>query len=213
MSRIDFPLYLVTDRQQTRGRPLVPVLREALKAGVRAVQLRERDLATHPLLALAEEVLKLTREHHALLLINDRVDLALALGADGVHLRADSLPVAATRRLLGSDRLIGVSAHSVDEVMRAEAEGADFAVLGPAYATSSKQPYGVPLGLAPIGEAARRCRIPIFAIGGITPVRAQEVRHEGAFGVAVISSILSAEHVEAATHQMLNVLGAPGSAG
>lgn len=208
MPRIDFPLYLITDRHQTGGRPLIPLLREALDAGLRAIQLRERDLATRPLLALAEDVLRLTRDYGALLLLNDRVDLVMALGADGVHLRADSVPVAAARRLLGPDRVIGVSAHSVEEVVRAEAEGADFAVIGPAYETSSKRPYGPPIGLAPIGEAARRCRIPVLAVGGITPSRAREVRHAGAFGVAVISSILSAEQVKSATHQMLEAVAA-----
>jgi thiamine-phosphate pyrophosphorylase len=212
MPRIDFPLYLVTDRHQTRGRPLVPLLREALDAGVRAIQLRERDLPTRPLVALAEEVLRLTQEYGALLLLNDRVDLVVALGADGVHLRTDSLPVAAARRLLGPDRVIGMSTHSVEEVVRAETDGADFAVLGPAYETTSKVAYGSPIGLAPIGEAGSRCRIPVFAIGGITPGRAKEVRRAGAFGVAVISSILSAEHVKSATCQMLDAMAASGSA-
>jgi thiamine-phosphate pyrophosphorylase len=109
-------------------------------------------------LALAEEARRLTHDHKALLLVNDRVDVVLAVGADGVHLRSDSLPVAAARRLLGPHRLIGVSAHSADEVVRAEADGADFAVLGPVYETRSKQAYGPPIGLRPIEEAARCCR-------------------------------------------------------
>ena len=209
MSRIDFPLCLVTGRHQTVGRPLVPLLRQALRAGVRAVQLRERDLETRPLLALAEDILRLTREHGALLFINDRVDLLMALGADGVHLRANSLPVAVTRRLLGPGRMIGVSAHSTEEVVRAESEGADFAVLGPVYETTSKLVYGPPIGLHPIEEASRRCRIPVFAIGGITASRVGEVRRAGACGVAVISSILSAGSVESATHQLLDALTAP----
>lgn len=209
MSRIDFPLCLVTGRHQTVGRPLVPLLRQALRAGVRAVQLRERDLETRPLLALAEDILRLTREHGALLFINDRVDLAMALGADGVHLRANSLPVAVTRRLLGPGRMIGVSAHSTEEVVRAESEGADFAVLGPVYETTSKLVYGPPIGLHPIEEASRRCRIPVFAIGGITASCVGEVRRAGACGVAVISSILSAGSVESATHQLLDALTAP----
>jgi len=209
MSRIDFPLCLVTGRHQTVGRPLVPLLRQALRAGVRAVQLRERDLETRPLLALAEDILRLTREHGALLFINDRVDLVMALGADGVHLRANSLPVAVTRQLLGPGRMIGVSAHSTEEVMRAESEGADFAVLGPVYETTSKLVYGPPIGLHPIEEASRRCRIPVFAIGGITASRVGEVRRAGACGVAVISSILSAGSVESATHQLLDALTAP----
>lgn len=204
MPRIDFSLYLVTDRRQTGGRPLVPLLREAIAAGLRAVQLREKDLATRSLLLLAEEVLNLTREHGAWLLINDRVDLTMALGADGVHLRSDSLPVAVVRRLLGPDRVIGVSAHSVDEVVQAESEGADFAVLGPVYDTSSKRAYGPSIGLPPIQEASRRCRIPVFAIGGITAPRVHDVRRAGAYGVAVISSILTAECVASATRDLLD---------
>jgi len=203
MSRVDFSLYLVTDRHQTGGRSLLPLLRDALGAGLRAVQLRERDLLTRPLLVLAEEVLRLTHEHKALLLINDRVDVVLAVEADGVHLRSDSLPVAVARRLLGPHRVIGVSAHSVDEVVRAEADGADFAVLGPVYETRSKQVYGQPIGLRPIEEASRRCRLPVLAIGGITVARSGEVRRAGASGVAVISAILSAADVPAATLQLL----------
>lgn len=209
MPSVDFSLYLVTDRQQTRGRPLVPLLREALNAGVRAVQLRERDLDTRSLLRLAEDVLGLARESGAYALVNDRVDLAMAIGADGVHLRSDSLPVAVARRLLGPQRFIGVSTHSADEVVRAEAGGADFAVLGPIYDTPSKRGSGAPLGLPPLEEAARRSRMPVFAIGGITAERVAEVRRAGAFGVAVISSILSAEHVEAAARRLLAALVAP----
>jgi thiamine-phosphate pyrophosphorylase len=203
MPRVDFTLYLVTDRHQTGGRPLLPLLREALGAGLRAIQLRERDLPTRPLLALAEEARRLTHDHKALLLVNDRVDVVLAVGADGVHLRSDSLPVAAARRLLGPHRLIGVSAHSVEEVVRAEADGADFAVLGPVYETRSKQAYGPPIGLRPIEEAARCCRLPVLAIGGITAARSGEVRRAGTSGVAVISAILSAADVPAVTAQLL----------
>lgn len=209
MPRIEFSLYLVSDRHQTGGRPLVPLLREALGVGLRAVQLREKDLATRPLLLLAEEVLRLTRDHGAWLLINDRVDLVMALGADGVHLRSDSLPVAVVRRLLGPDRMIGVSAHSVDEVLRAESEGADFAVLGPVYDTSAKRAYGPSIGLPPIQEASRRCRIPVFAIGGITVSRVHDVRRAGAFGVAGISSILTAECIASATRDLLDAVTAP----
>jgi thiamine-phosphate pyrophosphorylase len=203
MPRVDFPLYLITDRHQTLGRPLLTPVRQALGVGVRAVQLREKDLGTRALMDLASELLGLIRERGALMLVNDRVDLVLALGADGVHLRSDSMPVSIARRLLGPERLIGASAHSAEAVRRAEVEGADFAVLGPVYQTASKGSYGAPIGLRPIEEAGRRCRIPVFAIGGITPARIREVRRAGAFGVAVISSILSAADVESATRQLL----------
>jgi thiamine-phosphate pyrophosphorylase len=206
MSRVDFSLYLVTDRQQTGGRPLVPLIEQAAAGGLRAVQVRERDLATRDLLALAREACATMHARGGRVLINDRADLAHALGADGVHLRADSLPVAAARRLLGPDRLIGVSAHSPDDVARAESDGADFAVLGPVYETPSKRSFGPPIGLRALEEAARRCRLPVFAIGGVTLARVADVRRAGAHGVAVVSAILSAASVESATWQFLDAL-------
>ena len=206
MPRVDFPLYLVTDRHQTDGRPLIPLIEQAVTGGLRAVQVRERDLATADLCALLKEVCAPMRARGVRVMINDRVDLVLAFDADGVHLRADSLPVAAARRLLGPDRLIGVSAHSVDDVARAESEGADFAVLGPVYETPSKREYGPPIGLRALEEAGRRCRLPIFAIGGMTVARVAEVRGAGAYGVAVVSAILSAASVESAARQFLAAL-------
>lgn len=208
MPRVDFPLYLVTDRHQTRGRPLVTLIEQALRAGVRAVQLREKDLSTRSLLSLAEDVLRMTQAHKARLLINDRIDIALAIGADGVHLRSNSIPVFIARRLLGPERLIGVSAHSVEEVLRADSEGADFAVLGPTYDTPSKRAYGTPIGFGPIHEASRRTSLPIFAIGGLTASTVGEVRRAGASGIAVISSILSADSVESAARELLDALAA-----
>jgi thiamine-phosphate pyrophosphorylase len=206
MPRIDFSLYLITDRHQTDGRPLMPLIEQAVAGGARAVQVRERDLATRDLLALSRELCASVRARGARVMINDRVDLVLALGADGVHLRSGSLPVVAARRLLGADRLIGVSAHSADDVARAESDGADFAVLGPVYETPSKREYGPPIGLRAIEEAGRRCRIPVFAIGGMTVARVVDVRKAGAYGVAVVSAILSAASVESATRQFLDAL-------
>ncbi len=170
------------------------------------MQVRERDLATRDVLALAQELHAPLHARGVRVLINDRVDLALALGTDGVHLRADSLPVAVARRLMGADRLIGVSAHTADDVVRAESDGADFAVLGPIYETPSKRQYGEPIGLRVLEEAGRRCRIPVFAIGGITVARVAEVRRAGAHGVAVVSAILSAASVESATREFLDAL-------
>jgi thiamine-phosphate pyrophosphorylase len=209
MGRVDFSLYLVTDRHQTGGRPLTPLLGEAIRAGVGAIQIRERDLPTRPLLALVGEILRLTREAKRPVLVNDRVDLALATDADGVHLRADSLPVRLVRRLLGRSKLIGVSAHSVADVVAAEQDGADFCVLGPIYHTASKQAYGPPIGTGPLREAASRCRIPIFAIGGVTTVRVSEVRAAGAAGIAVVSAILRSDAVSSATRALAQELSAP----
>jgi thiamine-phosphate pyrophosphorylase len=206
MPRVDFSLYLVTDRHQTAGRPLVLLIEEALRAGARAVQLRERDLDTAPLLALAGELLPVIRRYGAVLFVNDRIDVALALDADGVHLRATSLPVRVARRLVGARRLLGVSVHSADEGVRAESEGADFAVLGPIYATASKRAFGPPIGLRAVEEASRRCRIPVFGIGGVTPARASDVLQAGAHGVAVISSVLAAASVDSAVREFMAVV-------
>jgi thiamine-phosphate pyrophosphorylase len=209
MSRVDFSLYLVTDRHQTGGRPLVALLAQAIGAGVRAIQLREKDLGTRELLALCRELLSLARRSGARVLVNDRLDLVLAACADGVHLRADSLPVSMARQLLGPHRLIGVSAHSVEEVARAQADGADFVVLGPIYETASKRQYGRAIGLGPLAEATQRSRIPIFAIGGVTASRVPELRKAGAAGAAVISAVLGADAVESATHTLLESLRGP----
>lgn len=205
-NRVPFDLYLVTDRNKTRGRPLLEVIQKALDAGVKAIQLRERDLPTRELLSLAEQVRALTDRAGATLLINDRVDVCLMIGAEGVHLRADHLPIPVVRRLLGPERLIGVSCHSVEEVWEAEKEGADFVVLGPLYETPSKRSYGPPIGVETLRAAKAGCPIPIFAIGGIQSDRIPEVLKAGAIGVAVISGILTAADVGRAAEHMLEVL-------
>ena len=204
MSRIDFPLYLVTDRHQTKGRPLVPLLREALTAGVRAIQLREKDLDARAFVELATEVRALTRRRGALLFINDRVDVALAVEADGVHLPGTGMPASVVRRLIGPHRLIGVSAHSVEEAVQAASQGADFVVLGPVYDTPSKRLYGAPIGTNLLGEAVRRCRVPVFAIGGVTAERVAELRAAGVSGFALISAVLSADSIGEAATRLLS---------
>jgi thiamine-phosphate pyrophosphorylase len=186
-------VYLVTDRAQTNGRPLLDVIDAALRAGIRAVQLRERDLSARALLALAEQLRELTWRHGAALLINDRIDIALACGADGVHLPAHSFAVADARALLGPARLIGVSTHAPAEVARAAAAGADFAVLGPICETPSKRAYGPPLGLAALTAARAAARIPLFAIGGMDVGCVAAAREHGADGVAVIRAVLAAD--------------------
>lgn len=204
MPSVDFRLYLVTDRHQTAGRPLLSVVGRAVRAGVHAVQLRERDLTARQLLALAmgfrQEIPKVE------LFINDRVDLALALPSHGVHLRESSLPTSVVRSMLRPRQLLGRSVHSIDGAVVAERQGADFVVLGPIYDTPSKRKYGPPLGLRVLEEAARQIRVPIFAIGGITAARAREVRQAGGFGIAVMSSILSASNVEQATEALVSAI-------
>jgi len=196
-------LYLLTDRHQTLHRPLSSVITEAVDAGIRMVQIREKDLETRDLTSLALQLFPLIKHQHGTVLFNDRIDLVLALGADGVHLRTDSLPVSVARRLLGTGHLIGVSTHSVEEARVAEAEGADFIVLGPIYDTPSKRAYGPPLGIPILQETSRTIHLPIYAIGGITPNRIPHVLSSGAYGVAVISSILQAPSIADTTRELL----------
>jgi thiamine-phosphate pyrophosphorylase len=201
-------LYLVTDQAQTRGRSLIAVVEDALRGGVRAVQLRERDLDTRALTVLARQLRALTRAYDALLLINDRIDIALACEADGVHLPAHSFAVADARTVCGPTRLIGVSTHQEYEVSAAAHAGADFVAFGPVYETPSKQRYGAPVGLDAL-TSATRCGIPVLAIGGITTERVAEVRACGAAGVAVIRAILAAEDPQAAATALLRHFGGP----
>ena len=196
-------LVLVTDRNATAGRDLGDVVAAALDAGLPAVQLRDRDLPGRPLLALAERLRGLTARAGALLLVNDRADVAVAVGADGVHLGGASMPVDVARRLLPPSALVGVSTHAVGEVADATA---DFAFFGPVHATPSKAAFGPPQGVARLREAVAVARIPVLAIGGITRVHIPDLLAAGAAGVAVIRAILSADDPGSATRALLEAL-------
>ena len=206
MPPLESRLLLVTDRHQTKGRPLLSVLTQALSAGTPAVQLRERDLCGKDLLGVAQDVRRLVAAHGSQLMINDRVDVALSLEGVGVHLRSNSLPVAVARRLIESNRLLGVSVHSVSEAVEAERDGADYIVLGPIYETPSKQMYGPPLGLAALEQTVKAVRVPVVAIGGVTARRARDLRAAGAFGVAVITAVFAADDVQGATRALLEAV-------
>ena len=199
-------LLVVTDRHQTHGRPLVPLLQRVLTAVAPAIQLRERDLSARELVTLAREVQAVTASRRAQLLINDRIDVALALEGVGVHLRSNSLPVSVARQMLGTQRLLGISAHSVEEAVQGASQGADYIVLGPIYETPSKQLFGPPLGIHTLEKACRLVRIPIIGVGGVTAARAREMRHAGAFGAAVITAILGATDVESAARELIDAV-------
>lgn len=198
---LDFRLYFVTDRQQTNGRPLVDVVHAALDGGVRAVQLREKDLEGGELYRLATELRRLTERYKARLLINDRIDVALAVDADGVHLGQLSFPVAIARRLVGSERLLGVSTHSQADIEAAV--GADFIVFGPVYFTPSKAAYGEPQGIACLSQSVIQSAVPVIAIGGIKSAQIPEVLAAGAHGIAVISAISAAPDPAQAARDLL----------
>jgi thiamine-phosphate pyrophosphorylase len=204
--RLDFDLYVITDRQQSGGRPLLTVVEAALRGGARAFQLREKDLTPRELYPLAQEMRQLTHSYGARLLINDRIDVALAVDADGVHLTAASLPASVARQLLGPDRLIGVSTHNTAEAQAAAEGGADFLVFGPVFFTPSKAPYGQPVGLDALRAARAAVELPILAIGGIKKANLDQVLTAGADGIAVISAVVAADDPTAATQDLLATL-------
>lgn len=206
MSSVDFDLYLVTDRKTTGGRELTWVLEQALEGGVRAVQLREKDLGGRELLELARDVKRLCDRYGAELFINDRVDVALATDATGVHLAANSMPVETTRELLGPDRKIGVSTHSVEEARAAPPAGADFVLFGPIYPTDSKLAYGDPQGPAALEAVTECASVPVFAIGGIKRKHIPELKAHGTARIALISAISKAPDPRSAARDMLAAL-------
>jgi len=202
-------LTLVTDRTQTRGRELVTVVGECLAAGLPAVQVREKDLGAAELALLCRRLRGLTLDTRALLIVNDRVDVALAVGADAVQRTSASLPVKDIRALVEAARLrIGASVHSLPEALEAEINGADWLVFGPVYETPSKRAYGAPQGLQKLERVASAVRIPVIAIGGITAERVPEVKRAGAHGVAAVAAILAGDSPADATRRFLDALGA-----
>lgn len=197
-------LTLITDRRRLGGRDLADLVREAAEAGVDRVQVREKDLAGRGLRALVSEVLAATAGTAARVLVNGRPDVAAAAGAHGVQLPEEGLPVSRVKRAF-PDLVVGASRHTVDGARRAEAEGADFVLLGPIFATPGKEARA--LGLGPLREAARSMGIPVHAVGGIGPDNARQVAEAGARGLAAIGAFL-----DAPASQVVRALRAAGPA-
>ncbi|MBM4135220.1 MAG: thiamine phosphate synthase [Nitrospira sp.] len=203
----DLKLYLITDRKLFNANcSLYIALEDALYTGVKAIQLREKDLQTRELLDMAYWMKELTGEYGAQLFINDRVDVALAVEADGVHLGQNGIPAHAVRNISGDRLLIGVSTHSINEAMQAEKDGADFITLGPIYQTPSKLKYGKPIGIDTLREVKSKVAIPVLAIGGIKLNNVEEVMGAGADGVALITAILTAENIKKTTECFIRLV-------
>jgi thiamine-phosphate pyrophosphorylase len=202
----DFDLYLITDRSQTQGRDLLWVLKRALEGGVRAIQLREKDLNGKELFQLADKTRELCDQYQAQLFVNDRIDVALAVDAAGVQLGKTSIPIEAARLLLGPKKLIGYSAHSLEESRFAQDSGADLLLFGPVYFTSSKAPYGAPQGLEALKKIVENVALPVYAIGGIKTDCIIDVRRTGAKGVALISAVIGANDPKVAAASIVELL-------
>ncbi|TYO96382.1 thiamine-phosphate diphosphorylase [Geothermobacter ehrlichii] len=195
------PFYLISDRNCLAGKDLPAAVEQAVAGGVSMVQLREKDLADDELLRLARALRDATVRHEVPLLVNSRVDIALACRADGVHLGVHSPGLKQARKRLGPQALIGFSAHSIDEIRLAETIDADFVTFGPIFFTPSKQSYGPPLGLDALKRACAATELPVYALGGVDADSLADIRRTGAAGFACIRAVLDrAEPRQAASN-------------
>jgi thiamine-phosphate pyrophosphorylase len=199
-------LYLITDETVSPGRSHLEIAQAALAGGARVVQLRDKRRDAGELLPAAREMAALCRDAGALFIVNDRVDLALAAGADGVHLGQTDLPVREARKLLGEEKLIGVSVEDAAQARAAEVDGADYLGVGAIYGSATKADAGAPVGLEQIRRFREVSALPVVAIGGITLERAPEVREAGAAAAAVIGAVAAAPDMEAAARRLAAAL-------
>ena len=196
------PLYAILDPEQTKGRAIETVLRELLEGGIKLLQLRAKVMHAADFLQVARFTRGLTRSYNCNLIVNDRVDIALACEADGVHLGQEDLPLHAARKLV-ADKMIGVSTHEVEQARQAESGGADYIGFGPMFGTTTKETgYGA-RGSAMLRQVREAVRIPIVAIGGITEGNVNEVWQAGADSAAIISDILGADDIVTKTKRIL----------
>lgn len=202
MRQIDWAVYLVTDNRLPDGRPLEEVVRASIRGGVGVVQYRDKQSSTRVMVEKAALLGAVCRQAGVCFLINDRIDVALAVEADGVHLGQDDMPLGLARKILGPDRCIGVTVHNLEELKRAEADGADYLSAAPVFATATKPDHQQPLGFEGVRRLALAARKPLVAIGGIDQSNAAGVIRSGARGVCVVSAVMAAADPEQATQAL-----------
>jgi len=194
-NKINFRLLLISDRKLCTGKTIEETASMAFAAGVKAIQLREKDLSSSKLLNLAKKLRKSSQKHSASLIINDRLDIALLSGADGVHSPEKGILAKDVKRI-NKNLIVGKSVHSVISAIEAEKNGYDYIIAGPVFRTSSKIKYGKPLGIKLFKTICHSVNLPVFAVGGINPERAKKCVKAGAHGVAVIGAIFKSKNVK-----------------
>ena len=203
---IDYSLCLVTDRGLSRGRTTQQIVEAALRGGVTCVQLREKTCSTREFITQALSIKDHLKRHNVPLIINDRVDIALAVNADGVHLGQSDMPIEMAKAILKDSMIIGISAESLKNAVQAEKDGADYIGVGPIYATSTKTDTASPFGLEGLREIRRSVKIPLVGISGLNRENAGEVINNGADGVAVVSAIVAADDPEKAARELKKII-------
>ena len=206
MKPVDYSLYLVTDAELGRGRSNFQIVEAALRGGVTLVQYREKNASTRRMIEEAFVLRQLCRTYGVPFIINDRLDVALAVEADGLHVGQEDMPAALARQLLGPGRLLGVSVENPNQARQALADGADYVGASPVFATPTKPDAPAPMGLAGLQELACHTSLPIVAIGGVNASNAASVLRAGASGLAVVSAIVSVEDVEAAARELRQII-------
>lgn len=202
---VDYTLYLVTDRGILQGRDLIAAVEEAIAGGVTLVQLREKNVSSLDFYNIALKLKKTTQSHGVPLIINDRLDIALAVDADGLHVGQEDLPVREARRLLGEDKLLGYSVTTVEEALFGQQNGADYLGAGPVYPTGSKADAAPPIGIDTLKSIKEKVSIPVVAIGGIGAANIKEIKGSGVDGVSVISAILGSAYITGASKNLINL--------
>ncbi len=202
----DCVLYLVTDRRLSRGRTTLEIVQAAVRGGVTCVQLREKNCSTREFVREALAVRDFLKASGVPLIINDRLDVAMAVGADGVHLGQTDMPLEMARAIVGDGMCIGISAESLENALVAERGGADYIGVSPIYDTPTKADTAPPLGLEGLRDIRAAVGIPLVAIGGLKRDNAAEVVRSGADGIAVVSAIVAAEDPEKASRDLLKVI-------
>lgn len=203
---VNYKLYLVTDRSFLNGRSLKECVEDSIKGGVTLVQVREKDISSREFYNIAKEVQEVTSKYNVPLIINDRIDIALAINADGVHLGQSDMPIEIARKILGKDKIIGISAGNIEEALEAQNKGADYLGLGTTFFTGTKKDINKPIGLDGLKELTKNIKIPSVAIGGINETNSKSVMETGVNGISVISAILNNDDIETATKNLYNKL-------
>ena len=206
LRNIDYSLYLVTDRGLARGRSTFEIVKAAVDGGATVVQLREKDCPTLEFIEQALAIKDLLQARRIPLIINDRLDVAQAVRADGVHLGQTDMPLDMAKGILGDSMLIGISAESIEDAIAAEKGGADYLGVSPIYATPPKTDTAPPLGLAGLRQIRKAVRLPLVGIGGLNRENSADVIHSGADGVAVVSAIVAADDPEAAARTLRQII-------